>query len=103
MMGPFWPHFTVPEKLIAAYNKAGFTEMFSESFNTIGGNWTGVEKILKKHYPKLLPEIKKILFDEEKFDEFHMQAKHEIKKWAKIYNISPTIFFAPGHAAKFKK
>ena len=103
MMGPFWPNFTVPEKLITEYAQTGITRIFSESFNTTGGNWTGVETILKKYYPELLLQMKKILFNEEEFDEFHAQAKHEIKKWASKYKIPTTIFFAQGHAAKFKK
>lgn len=103
MMGPFWPHFTDPEKLFLAFKKIGISHVFSESFNTTGSNWYGVEKILKRYFPKLLPEFKQILFNKERFEEFHIKAKQEIKKYAKQYNLSTTIYFAKGHASKFKK
>jgi len=102
MMGPYWPIFTDPEALFKEFKKKGVSHIFTESFNTIGGNWTGVEIVLKKYYPNLLPEIKKTLFDKEKFYNFYNAAQIKIKQLSKIYNIPVTIFFGLGHAAKFK-
>lgn len=103
MMGPFWPYFTDPEKLFKEFKKAGASHVFTESFNTTGGNWTGVGKVLEKHYPQLLPKMKQIMFDKKKFNHFYSQAKKEVKALSKKYQIPVTIYFATGHAAKFEK
>ncbi len=101
MMGPYWPFFTDAEELFKEFKRVGISQVFSESFNTVGGNYTGVEKILKKHYPLLLPKMNEILFDKQKFDEFYDAAEIKIKRLSKQYNIPVTIFFGQGHAAKF--
>ena len=103
MMGPYWPVFTGPEALFKEFKKAGATHVFSESFNATGGNWTGVEKVLKKHYPNLLPKMRRIMFDKKKFDQFYGQAEKKIMDLSRNYQIPVTIYFATGHAAKFKK
>lgn len=102
MMGPYWPIFTDPEALFNEFKKAGVSNVFSESFNTIGGNWIGVEEVLKKHYPHLLPQIKETLFNQEKFYDFYCQAEAKIRKLSKKYHLPVTLFFKPGHAGKFK-
>jgi len=102
MTGPYWPIFTDPEILFREFKKAGVSRVFTESFNTVGGNWTGVEDVLLKHYPKLLAKIKEILFDKNKFYEFYNEAENKIKRLAKEYKIPVTIYFGLGHAAKFK-
>lgn len=100
MMGPYWPIFTDPEALFREFKKAGVSHIFTESFNTIGGNWTGVEKVLKRHYPQFLPEIREILFNKKKFYEFYSDAENKIKQLSKKYKIPVTIYF--GYAVKFK-
>ena len=102
MMGPYWPIFTDSEALFREFKRVGVSRVFTESFNTIGGNWTGVEKALKKHYPRFLSEMREILFDEDKFYEFYNDAENKIKLLSKKYNIPVTIYFGLGHAAKFK-
>lgn len=102
MMGPYWPVFTDPEALFKEFKKVGVCHIFTESFNTVGGNWTGVEKVLKKNYPKLLPGIQEIFFDKKKFYEFYDKAQGKIKQLSKKYKIPVTIYFGLGHAAKFK-
>ncbi len=102
MMGPYWPVFTDPEALFKEFKKAGVEHVFTESLNTVGGNWSGVEKVLKNNYPNLLLKIQKILSDKNKFYEFYDQVQSEIKRLSKEYNIPATIYFGPGHAAKFK-
>lgn len=102
MMGPCWPVFTDPEALFKEFKKVGVKHVFTESLNTIGGNWVGVEKALKKNYPKLLPEIQEILFNNKKFYEFYSNAQNKVKQLSRRYKIPSTIYFGVGHAAKFK-
>jgi len=102
MMGPYWPVFTNPESLFKEFKRVGVSHIFTESFNTVGGNWTGVEKVLKKNYPKLLSVIQETLFDKKKFYDFYNKAKNKIKQLSKEYKIPVTIYFGLGHAAKFK-
>ncbi len=102
MMGPYWPIFTDPEALFSKFNKIGVRHVFSESFNTIGGNWIGVEKVLKKHYPHLLPQIKKTLFNKENFNNFYRRAEKKVRRLSKKYHLPVIVYFRPGHAGKFK-
>lgn len=102
MMGPYWPVFTDAEKLFKEFKRVGVKQIFTESFNTVGGNWTGVEKVLKEHYLKILPEMKETLFDKKKFYAFYDKAQDRIKQLSKKYKIPATIYFGLGHAAKFK-
>lgn len=102
MMGPFWPFFTDAEKLFKQFKKAGISRVFSESLNTIGGNWTGVEKILKNNYPELLPKFLDIFFNQKNFYNFYDAAKKQINDLSGEYNIPATVYFGPGHASKFK-
>ena len=102
MMGPYWPTFTDPEALFKEFKKVGVKHIFTESFNTVGGNWIGVEKVLKKNYPKLLPEIQETLFNKKSFYEFYNKAQSKIRQLSKKYKIPVTIYFGLGHAAKFK-
>jgi DNA repair photolyase len=103
MMGPYWPFFTDAESLFKEFKKAGVNQIFSESFNITGGNFTEVEEILKKNYPDILPKMKEILFDKGKFEEFYTDAEKKIQKLSKEYSIPANIYFGIGHAAKFKK
>ena len=102
MMGPYFPVFTDPEALFKEFKRVGVSHVFTESFNTVGGNWTGVEKVLKKNYPKLLFEIQETLFDKAKFHTFYNNVQKKIKQLSKKYKIPVTIYFGLGHAAKFK-
>jgi DNA repair photolyase len=102
MMGPYWPLFTDPKALFKEFKKAGIKRVFTESFNTVGGNFTNVEKVLKKGYPELLPQIKETLFNPEKFYEFYRREKKKIEGLSKKYQIPVTIYFGLGHAAKFQ-
>lgn len=103
MMGPYWPFFTDPDKIFNEFKKAGVSQVFSESFNTTGSNFVGVEKVLKKYYPDTLNAMKDILFDHSLFDDFYMEAEQKIKGTSKKYNIPVSIYFGTGHAGKFKK
>ncbi|MFH0863496.1 MAG: radical SAM protein [Candidatus Gottesmanbacteria bacterium] len=102
MMGPYWPIFTDPEKLFKKFKEIGVVRVFTESFNTYGGNFSGVEDVLIKHYPELLLKIKSILFDKKKFYEFYSDAKKNVEKLSADYFLPTTIYFGLGHAGKFK-
>lgn len=100
LMGPYWPIFTKPEELFRTFKRVGVKYLFTESFNAIGGNWTGVEEILKKHYPKLLPKIKYVILNKDAFNDFYAKAEDKVKRLSKQYNIPCTIYFAHGQVAK---
>lgn len=102
MMGPYFPYFTNPEEMLRKFKRIGVQRVFTESFNTVGGNWTEVEKMMRKSYPKLLPEMKEILFDKQKFEEFYFNEKQKLEKLSKALDLPLTIYFGQGHAAKFK-
>ncbi len=103
MMGPYWPIFTDAESLFEELKKVCVRQIFSESFNTVGGNFTEVEIVIKKHYPQYLSKMRQILFDKQKFYEFYSKAEKKIKELSREYKIPTTIYFGLGHAAKFKK
>lgn len=100
MMSPYWPFFTDPEKLFKEFKEAGIKRVFTESLNTIGGNYTEVEKVLKKDYPQLLKPMAEILFTPRKFYEFYNLEKEKVEKLSKKYHLPVTIYFDRGHAAK---
>lgn len=102
MLGPYWPVFTDPEALFKEFQRVGVKHVFSESVNTLGGNWTGVAQVLKKNYPKLLPEMQNILFDPKKFYTFYNAAQNKIQQLSQQYKIPVTVYFDRGHAAKSK-
>jgi len=99
MMGPWWPFFSRAEELLLTLKNAGVSGVFSESVNTIGGNWTGVHRILKNFYPDLLPKMEEILFDPDKFHAFHKSEAEKIRTLAKQLKLQATIYFGQGHAA----
>lgn len=103
MVGPYWPFFTDPDKIFKELGKAGVKHAFSESFNTTGSNFVGVEKVLKKYYPDKLEAMKEILFDSNLFYDFYSEAELKLNDASKKYNIPVSIYFGIGHAGKFKK
>ena len=102
MMGPYWPFFTDVELLFRRFKEVGVSHVFSESFNTVGGNWTGVKRVLEENYPKILPEIEDIFFNKNKFFDYYSEAEKKINELSKKYKIPATVYFGLGHAAKFK-
>lgn len=103
MIGPYFPFFTDPEIMLPAFKKLGVKGIYSESFNTVGGNWTGVEEVLKVNYPNLLQKMKGIMFNTSKFNDYYGKEKEKMMKLARKLNLPVTIFFGQGHAAKFKQ
>lgn len=103
LMGPLWPYFSDIDKLFFEFKRAGVSHVYSESFNTIGGNWTGVEKILKNNYPGKLVQFENIMFNKEKFNKFYQDAENKIRQAVKKYKIPCTILFGMGHKRIPKK
>jgi len=93
MIGPYWPFFTDIEAMFRKFKELGVNELTTESFNSIGGNWDGVEKILKKYYPMVLPKMKEIIFNQKKFDEFYNRVGDKLRALSKKYNLPITIYF----------
>ncbi|HPU44185.1 MAG TPA: radical SAM protein [Dictyoglomaceae bacterium] len=103
MMGPYWPFFTDAEKLIQEFKRLGIDEIFTESFNTTGGNFTEVGNILRKYYPQLLPKIESIFFNKDNFYDFYNDAQRNLLYLSEKYDIKINIYFGIGHAAKFEE
>lgn len=93
MMGPNWPFFTDAEKLFKEFKKAGFSYLFTESFNMTGGNWSGVDRILKKYYPKLLPRMREIMLNKNNFKKFYSEAEKKMKYLSEKYKLPISIWF----------
>lgn len=100
MMGPYWPRFTNPEVLFKEFKKVGIKKVFTESFNTVGGNWTGVDKVLQKKYPELRESLKETLFDPKQFQEFYQQEREKVEELSKLYHLPVEIRFSRGHGTK---
>jgi DNA repair photolyase len=94
-IGPILPLFTDLPKIFVALSKI-VNEVWLESLNTTGANWVGVENILKKKYPELLPEYKKIFFTKEK-TQYLDELKKEVADLSKQYKIK-THFFTHGES-----
>jgi DNA repair photolyase len=97
MMGPYWPVFTNPDELFREFNRVGIKQIFSESLNTMGQNWQGVERMIKNNYPELLKEFQNIFFNPHSFYEFYENAKDRIMTLSAKYNIPVNIFFNKKH------
>ncbi|MBL7169601.1 MAG: radical SAM protein [Candidatus Aenigmarchaeota archaeon] len=93
-VGPIFPHFTDLPKIFEKLYK--FVDDFEfENLNIRGANWIGVEKVLKKYYPDMLPKWKDIFFTEKR-REFDEKCKKEIKALGRKYNKTVKIFFEHG-------
>jgi DNA repair photolyase len=103
MIGPYWPFFTDPNKIFKELKKAGVTSAYSESFNTTGSNFVGVEKVLKEYYPDKLKEMKETLFDSNLFYDFYTEAEQKVNEASKKYGIPVNIRFGIGHTSKLEK
>lgn len=102
MVGPYWPEFTKAEELFPVFKQIGVKKIYSESLNTIGGNWSGIEQVLKKNYPDLLNIFKEIYFKPCKLEMFNKNERQRLETLANKYKIQTVVYFGSGHAAKFK-
>jgi len=102
MMGPFWPFFSDAEELIKTFKVLGIEEIYTESFNTIGGTFTEVEDRMAQYYPNILPRMKEILFNKDNFNNFYSLIRENLFELSKQYGIKINIYFGRGHS-KFKE
>lgn len=104
MMGPYWPYFTDSEMMVPKFKEIGVNKIFSESFNAIGGNWNGVEIVLRNHYPELLTKMRMTILNPQEFDAFYSVAEQNLRRVCEKYDMPVTIYFGSGHAGnKFDK
>lgn len=102
MMGPFWPFFSDAEELIKTFKVLGIEEIYTESFNTIGGTFTEVEDRMAQYYPNILSRMKEILFNKDNFNNFYSLIRENLFELSKQYGIKINIYFGRGHS-KFKE
>lgn len=102
MMGPFLPFFSDAEELIKTFKVLGIEEIYTESFNTIGGTFTEVEDRMAQYYPNILPRMKEILFNKDNFNNFYSLIRENLFELSKQYGIRINIYFGRGHS-KFKE
>lgn len=103
MMGPYFPFFTDAKRLFEEFKRLGIEEIHTESFNTIGGTWTDIEKVLKEYYPDILLKMREIFFNYNKYYDFYSEVEREIQDLAQRYKISVNIYFGIGHKRISKK
>jgi len=103
MIGPYWPFFTYPDAIFKELKKAGVSSAYSESFNTNGSNFSGVEKVLKKYYPDILSKMKEIFFNQDLFYDFYTDAEVKLNAASNKYNIPVSIRFGIGHSSELEK
>lgn len=103
LVSPYWPVFTDPDVLFHVFKNAGVEEVISESLNVVGGNWIGVETVLKEHYPDMAQSMRDIFFSKNSFSQFYNRARGDIERAAQKYEIPVTAYFGLGYAKKFRK
>ncbi len=92
-VGPILPYFTDLKKIFSALEGV-VDEIWLESFNTTGDNWSGVEQVLKSKFPEMLPKYKEIFFTNKK-ESYITDLKNEISQLSKQHKIK-TQFFIHG-------
>ncbi len=93
MVGPYWPYFTNANLLFKKFKELDINKVTTESLNISGNNWIGVEIILKKYYPSILPKMRNLFFNQQNFNKFYNQAGFRLKMLAKKYQIPVAIYF----------
>lgn len=89
-IGPILPHFTHLKQIFEVL-KDKVNLLWFDTLNTNKENWQGLEKVLKIHYPRFLPEYKTIFFLKRK--EYENQLREEIEFLAKYFKIPIKICF----------
>jgi len=101
MMGPFWPFFSDAEELIKTFKVLGIEEIYTESFNTIGGTFTEVEDRMAQYYP-IFFKNEGDSFNKDNFNNFYSLIRENLFELSKQYGIKINIYFGRGHS-KFKE
>ncbi len=89
-IGPILPLFTNLKQIFEVL-KDKTDKIWFDTLNTKKENWQGLERVLKIHYPRFLPEYRKIFF--EKRREYEDQLREEIEFLANFYKIPVKICF----------
>jgi DNA repair photolyase len=89
-ISPIFPYLTdLPKLLEILSDKVDYIML--ESLNTKPSSWIGVERVLEKYFPELLPKYKKIFFTPQK-GEYLNQLQKEIDNLSKKYKIKASLF-----------
>lgn len=89
-IGPILPHFTNLKQIFEVLRDK-VDKIWFDTLNTSKENWQGLERALKLHYPRFLPEYKKIFFEKRK--EYETRLREEIEFLAKSFQIPIKICF----------
>ncbi|GAK58200.1 radical SAM domain protein [Candidatus Vecturithrix granuli] len=79
-LSPYLPRVSNIEHLFEGLQGA-IDEIGIEALNVRACNWAGVEKILKEHFPKLLPGYKQLARDDLYWDQLEQQAHYLIESY----------------------
>lgn len=81
-IGPLLPFITDTEYnitgLLKALHQAGVGYFLVDKLNLRHGVWPDLQKLLQTHYPTLLPEYRRILFEPEAKDAYRQNLKQKI-------------------------
>lgn len=89
-IGPIFPYITDIPKLFVKVANMHVNRIFMEVLNTSAPNWAGVNKILKKSYPGLLPKYREIFFTK---NDYHTKLRREVVKLAKKHGVKCDFYF----------
>jgi DNA repair photolyase len=79
-LSPYLPMVSNLDAMLEALERA-VDEIGVESINMIGGNWTGVEKVLKKHRPDLLESCRTLSRDNAYWLGLEAQTEQLVKRY----------------------
>jgi DNA repair photolyase len=81
-LGPLMPFLSDTEEnitgLLKAIKEAGVDYFYVDKLNLRYGVWPALLKLLKEHYPALLPEYRKIFFEQEVKEAYKEQLSQKI-------------------------
>jgi len=91
-VGPILIGFTDLEKIFAALkNKVNY--VFSDTLNTKGQNWAGLERVLRQFYPELLAKYFENYLNPKNYRNYVFNLKSQLKSLAVKYQIPVKIVF----------
>lgn len=78
-VGPILPHFTKIEPILLEVREHT-DSVWAEALNIRCGNWSDIEDVLKKYYPRLLPTYKETVLNQDYWDQIGREVKRLTKK-----------------------
>ena len=91
-ISPILPFFTDFDEIFSQL-KGKVDEVFGETFNPRGANFTNLAKVLKSRFPELLAEYKKIFFSPKDHKQYLQKTKKDFYQTAKKYQLPVWGFF----------